>query len=180
MESGHRGSVRVGAWALVVLLLAGCTQTTRAASPSTSSSPSPSTEATPRAVAPTSATSPPPASDSQPAGTRPRPPGSTPVFLPTFSPRSDGVVPEALMKGVLTRGEDGCLRLGPAGPIAFWPKGYSAVSDDSGVVYVLRDGFVVARTGDSIAAGGGVEHPVPAECKSGKGTFSVYNAEIVR
>lgn len=178
MESGHRGSVRVGVWVVVVMSLAGCTQTTRAASTSTSASPSPSTEATLRAATPTNATSPPPASDSEPASTRP--PGSTPVFLPTFRPRPDGLVPEALIKGVLTRGDDGCLRLGPAGPIAFWPKGYSAVSDDSGVVYVLRDGFIVTRTGDSIAATGGVEQPVPADCKSAKSTFSVYIAEIVR
>ncbi|MEJ7649608.1 MAG: hypothetical protein WKF57_11330 [Nakamurella sp.] len=124
----------------------------------------PSASATPTSVTP---------STTRPTTTRPG------FALPTFTGLLPGeVMPEARAVGVLTRGSDGCLHLGPDGPVAFWPPGSSAVLEQSGVVRVLRNGYEVVRTGQTLDVTGGSFDPLPAGCSSGAGTFRVYLLQV--
>lgn len=181
--SGRRSGAILGVWFAAVLTLFGCSSlATRSGADSVTPSGAGTTHpgmirSSPAIVSSRAATaSSTKASESNSAGNHIV--GETPAFLPTFPHKSGEVVPEVRTDGVLTRGVDGCLRLGPDGPIAIWREGHSAVVDRSGVVHIIYAGTEIARTGDHIVATGGVEQPIPPECESTAGTFSVYLAEV--
>lgn len=82
---------------------------------------------------------------------------STPSGTPTAVPTSDwtgGAGAAALLAGTLVKDSAGCLVVGQT--VVVWPKGYTAVTTDGGVVEVLNTrGEPVARTGAPISVGGG-------------------------
>lgn len=101
--------------------------------------------------------------------------GSATVLIATFIPPDDNSMPEALAKGVLTLGPDGCLYIGESGPAAVW-KAQSlpaAELDENGVIHVHQGGYDVARVGDFVAATGGGT-TAPPGCDPGRGGFETY------
>lgn len=85
------------------------------------------------------------------------------VNLPTNDWKPGEPGHQALLTGTLALDENGCVALDhpPAGTrtYATWPSGYTATSDEDGLVTLHdSDGNPVARSGDTVQMGGGF-HP---------------------